>query len=196
MPSVDASTPRHAHTAAGATIQVPYVYAEGHVMTAPEILWLNSQLAGVLANALAGDVRRAKDAGKPIDPSEYQSRFDAKFAAYELGESNRGGGAGSSHDPIAEAAQRIATVKVKELAVAKGHKIRDLYAAKDADGVSKMAQLVSAYIARNDWVMDQARAQVEALAAAGVGVDDGLDFGPTPAPSAEPEVEAPRQKRA
>ena len=194
MPTFTDSTPRHAHTAAGETIHAPYVFAEGHALTAKEAYWLNSNLAGVVANSLAGDVRRAKDAGKPIDPTTYQSLFDEKFARYELGESNRGSGEGASTDPVERAAHRIATDRVKALAKAKGLNIRTLMETKDADGQSKLSALIATYLERNPDVMELARAQVEAQAALVDTSTDDLFADIATAPAEEPATK--RSSRA
>lgn len=190
MPTFTDSTPRHAHTAAGETIHAPYVFAEGHALTAKEAAWVNSNLAGVVANSLAGDVRRAKDAGKPIDVATYQTLFDEKFARYELGESNRGGGEGASVDPVERAAHRIATDRVKALAKAKGLNIRTLMETKDAEGNSKLSALVATYLERNPDVLELARAQVEAQNALTDTASDDLF-----ADIAEPTESAPAPKR-
>lgn len=110
---------------------------------------------------------------------DHQARFIEKFTNYTPGASTRGTGAGGSSDPVVQMARSLALAKVKELVAKKGLKIMDLYKSKNAEGVSKVDQLVTDYIAKNEWVLALAKSTVEATQ----GHDDDLDL-------PEPEAEA------
>lgn len=160
MPKFTNETQRVERTFSGIDFTVPYVFAEGHQLTKPEAAWLNSNLASVVGNAFSGDIRRGlaalnkagleahvKGGGKPKDYKEvtdpkalkwdFQKEFDAKFADYELGESNRGQG-GSAATPEDQLVRMFSTVDVKARLAAKDLKVAPLYKAPSnigSDGV-------------------------------------------------------------
>lgn len=174
MPTIDPTSPRMSRNYAGVSIQVPAPYSAGHALTASEAAFLNSAIATAVGNSFAGDARRAKDAGKDFTPT--QELFDAKYTAYAVGESNRGGDS-TPADPTEKFAFGIASAKVKELLVAKGKKVGDVMKAKDAEGNSVFHKLVNSYMEANEWVRALAAQQVAALAAAGTGDEtDDLDL--------------------
>lgn len=190
MPAIDTSTPRVARKFAEHAIQAPMPFAEGHALTANEALWLNTAVAGTVGNHFGGDIRRAREAGKDaLAGTTAQDAFDAKYTAYVLGESNRGGDGFTAADPVTAAAKAIATAKVKELLTSKGYKVGDVQKAKSADGkTSKFAELVSKFTEANPWVLALAESQVAAMASQTDDLD-GLDFG-TVAPDATEEPAA------
>jgi len=127
---------------------------------------------------ITGDMRRAveawnkanpknkvKDATELSDFGDLQALFNAKYAAYAPGESNRGSGTGTaSADPIERMVRTLATEEAKARIIANGYKVRDFVLAKSADGTqSKLAEFVAKLIAKNG---DAYHAQAEALRAA------------------------------
>jgi hypothetical protein len=106
--------------------------------------------------------------------TDWQAEFDAKFADYAVGETNRGEGTGASNDPVASEAHHIAGQKVREAIKAKGYKISDFHAAKDENGVSKFNLAVARFIEKNDWVMTMAKRNVDERAQATASAADDL----------------------
>ncbi len=96
MPKFDASTPTMTRKFGDITLTVPAPFIEGSTRTANEAKFDNNQVASVVLNGYSGDVRRAKEAGKDVSIWDHQALFNAKYADYELGVSNRGSGKGTS----------------------------------------------------------------------------------------------------
>lgn len=196
MPAIPTSAPRVERKFAGLTIQAPSVYSAGYVLTAPDAAWVNATLASTIGNYFGGDIRRAltaldteraaqlkaktytgpmDDTGKKPAPATFadldwdaQAEFDAKFAAYVLGESNRGGGGSEPSNPVERLVRLMASEAVKALIVRKGQSVQTWMRTKekDADGneVSSFTRLVGQYIERNgDALTASAEAQLAAL---------------------------------
>lgn len=208
MPTFNPDTPRVERKFAGVTFQVPYPFAEGHTLTSLQASWVNSALASTLGNHYAGDTRRriaeldteraeafkAKTYSGPMDASgkkpapatiadlgwDHQAKFDAKFAAYQLGVSNRG--EAEARDPLSNFANSIAAGKVKELIAKKGLKVSTFQKAdaRDKDNYSsRYTELVAEYRAANPWVDALAQSQLDTMANADGGeMDLGEDFAP------------------
>lgn len=188
MPTIHESHPRHPHTFGGVEIQVPYPFAEGHQLTAGEAKAMNVWLATAIGNGhnrALSDAVEAYNKGKKVADRlvetkdeagtkipataklpdfDFQAAFDKRFASYELGVSNRGGGGSTSTDPVMVQARSLAALKVKELITRKGLRVRDFQTTKTESGDSKFTELVGAYIASNPWIVDSARAQLAAIA--------------------------------
>lgn len=205
MPTFTPDTARVTHEFQDTALNVPYVFAEGHALTAPEALQLNRYVATAVGNAWGAGVRRklkaiddarkaqgkkytgptvvdSKGATVPapatfadINLTDPQSTFDAAFSTYTLGERTK---SDSTSDPTEAMVRSIATLKVKALIQSKGLKVRDFQLAKAADGeTSKFNDLIDNYIAKNtDWLASAAAAQLAAIAS---GPSDDIDIGET-----------------
>lgn len=199
MPKFAPNTPRAERKFSGLDFTVPYVFAEGHALSKPEAAWLNSNLASVVGNAFSGDIRRGlkayndkaraelskaevKNYVDVEDPAvlgwDMQAEFDAKFADYVLGESNRGSGGGAA-SPVDQLIRMFSTVDVKARLAKKGLKVGPLYKApsnmKDEAGEplypSKWEELVQENMkAKLEQFTAQATEQLANLAA---GDDEG-----------------------
>ena len=117
----------------------------------------------------------------------HQAEFETQFRDYKIGESNRGDGIGAGpRDPVAALVRFLAVEKIKELALAKGHKITDLQRSKHAKDPTKSVfnYLVDQYIGNHPELKEVAEAQ---LAATKGGVDDAdeMDFEAIEAPAEE-----------
>lgn len=191
MPTFSPTTPTQPHEFQNLTIAVPYTFDAGHVLTAFEAAQLNRYVATAVGNAFGADLRRklkavddarkalgkkydgpmAKDGKSPapatladigLTDADVQAIFNAKFAAYALGE---GRVTAESTTPVDRLSRNLAGVAVKALIVAKGYKVRDMQTAKTADGTTtKFNKFVEDYIAANPWIIDQAKAQLASLA--------------------------------
>ena len=214
MPAIPADAPRHAHKLRDITIEVPYLFAEGHALTTPEASFLNRAVASALINSHGTTIRNALDAldtaraeafkakkydgprsadGKSPakatmadlgDTAKFQADFDAKFTSYAIGETNRGDGSSASSDPVTVQARFIASGVVRTKILAKGFKVKAFHDAKDENGVSKFTHAVNKTLADNPWIMEKAKRDVAEIAAQSASAPDDLDFGPTPEPIA------------
>lgn len=201
MPTFTSDTPRLSRKSLDRTFTVPAVFAEGHALSGPEAAWMNGALASTLLNQFGGDVRRAlkaynetakaefvkgggkaKDYVEVEDPTvlgwDLQAEFDAKFAGYVLGESNRGSGeAKSTTDPITSLVVFLAKEAIKAKIKAKGLTVKAFMDAKvpteDGGEQSKFMELVHAHIERHPELRDQAEAQLSVAKDMG---DDGEDI--------------------
>src|SRR4029077_4198418 len=52
-------TPRGTYKEQGLQVEMPSVFAEGHVLTANKAKWMTASVASTVGNAYGGDVRRA-----------------------------------------------------------------------------------------------------------------------------------------
>lgn len=204
MPTFSPSTPRAQHDFQGTPVSVPYIFAEGHTLTALEALQVNRWLATAVGNAWGAGVRRdlakinaertaaakAKkytgpvgDDGKPapatsadlvFEPS-VQADFDAKFSDFVLGTSNRGRSGTGSDSLLDQTIRQLATAKVKALIIKNGHKVRIMQTTKGSDGeTSKFNELLEAYVEKHG---EWLTAQAEAqIAALAAHEDDGDDL--------------------
>lgn len=188
MPHFDPTTPTVERKFLGKPFTAPLAFSPGHVLTAPETTWVNSQLISVVGNAFSGDIRRALEARNKIDLAQWvkdgnkakdyvpttdaaflgfdlQAEFDAKFDAYTLGESNRGSGGGANGaSPINQLIRSFSVLDIKQRLAAKGFKVGPLYKNPSDKGYkSKWEELVEENIKAKG---DQFRAMAEAQAAA------------------------------
>lgn len=184
MPQFDTSTPRITRKFSDIEFSVPAPFPEGHTLSANEAKFLNSTLASVVGNAYSGDIRRAKEAGKDVSIWDHQALFEAKFADYELGVSNRGDGTGTAASPLDRTIAFLASEDVKARLIAKGFKVGVIQRTKNADGVSKFAELVAKNIEDNhERFAAQAQAMLDAQPDVASEDDDllaGLDAETTP----------------
>lgn len=212
MPQFDTSTPTISRKFADHTFTVPAPFAEGHALTANEATFLNGQVASVVGNQFAGDIRRAlaaynkaqrealpkKEQASYVDTTDVSvlgwdmaARFAAKYAEYELGVSNRGGdGSGSANDALTRTVNFLNAEDMKARIIAKGLKVGAFQkaAASDPQYKTKWAELLAKNLeAKGDQFRATAQAQIDA-AAANAGSDDLLDGITTPEVEAQPEA--------
>lgn len=166
---------------AGHDVIVPAVFAPGDALTEPQAGWINGQIATVIGNAFGGALRRAKEAGKPLEATEgwtAQEHFNELFAEYEFSGNRRGDGSGSvTRDPVQALVIFLAKEAIKAKIKAKGLKVKDFMDAKVEVGgetVSKFTLLTEEYIEKHPELEDAARAQLEAQAPD--SDDDDLDL--------------------
>lgn len=213
MPTFDPSTARVAHEFQDTALDVPYVFSEGHALTAPEALQLNRYVATAVGNAWGASVRRqlakvnadraakakAKTYTGPTVVDEKGKTVPAPATFADIGLTNPQATfdaafasyslgvrskAEDSSDPAEAMIRSLATLKVKALIQSKGLKVRDFQLAKAADGeTSKFNELIDNYIAKNTEWL--ASAAAAQLAAIASGPSDDIDIG-----EAEPSVAA------
>lgn len=184
MPAFTETTPRIPQKFGTMTLSVPAVFTEGDVMSASVAAWVNRQIAGRVANAFGGAVRKAVEAapkvkGQPAPTAatlgwDFQHEFDTLFASYELVPSNRGtgGGAKDSGDPIERMVHFLASEALKRQIIAKGLQVGKFQRTKDPENTDQtmFTKLLTAYKAKH---VDALRAQAEAQLSA-LGTDDDL----------------------
>lgn len=217
MPTFDpTSTARVNHEFQDTALGVPYTFAEGHALTAPEALQLNRYVATAVGNAWGAAIRRqlakvnadraaavkAKSYTGPTTVDEKGKTVPAPATFADIGLTDPQATfdaafasyslgvratAEDSSDPTEKMVRSIATLKVKALIQSKGLKVRDFQLAKGTDGeTSKFNELVDNYIAKNTEWL--ASAAAAQLAAIANGPSDDIDIGEeTPA---EPTVAA------
>lgn len=146
----------------------PYV-AGTHELTAGEAHALNQTRAENLRNNFASVVRAAmddyrkanglaEDAEVPVDQldkEDLESKFASYASEYEFAVGG-GGGPRTPVDPVLREAQRIATTKVKEALGQKGIKISTV-------SKERMAEFVSAVIAKYPSITEEAKRRVETV---------------------------------
>jgi hypothetical protein len=166
---------------------IPAEFEAGHVLSANEANFINSQKASVVGNQYSGDIRRAvaglvaggnKKATVADLGWDHAARFAEKFADYELGVSNRGsGGTTSGSNPLDRMVSFLASEDLKARIIRKGLKVATFYKAKSADGTqSKWSELLAANIeAKGEEFRAQAEAQLAALEATDTEADPLLD---------------------
>lgn len=184
MPHFEPTAPRISLKVAGLALTAPAPFAEGHTLTAPEAAYLNRQVATSVANPIPAALKAENEATVAkglvwVQPSaeELQTQYDARYATFTLGQSNRTSGETSTSDPVTRFAREIAKTELNKLLKAKGKNIREVMQAKREDGSSAYTYLVSQFLAANPQITDMAKAQVEAMDAASYS----LDFGDTAA---------------
>lgn len=197
MPKFDATSSLHDHKFSDIALKVPFIFTEGHTLSALEALFLNRQVASVVGNAFGGWVRRTTEKMTPkekanfFSTTDFQAKFDEDFAAYELGANNRSSG-GTSVDPLTRFARAIAEPKINELLKSKGIKVNKVREVIEANGKSKHYNLITQFIERNSWVTALAQQQLDAMASTTDNGDllDGLDDLPEPQASEPAEAAA------
>lgn len=146
----------------------PYI-AGTHELTAGEAHALNQTRAENMRNNFASVVRKAIDdyrkannlaeeAEVPVtelDKDDLDTKFSTYLSEYEFAIGG-GGGPRTPVDPVAREAARIATEKVKEALTAKGVKISTV-------SKGRMAEFVSAVIAKYPSITEEAKRRVEAV---------------------------------
>lgn len=199
MPQFVQSGPRINLKVNGLALTAPAPFASGHTLTDLEASFLNRQVATAVANPIPKFI---KDGGKGADDASLESVealqlfYDTRYAAYELGASNRGSGESNIHDPVMLEARKIAAIKVNEILASKGVSVSKAKSTKvqyEGAEVSAHSKFVSQMIEANPGIMDTARAQVEAMKAAAADLSFDLsDLEGTPAEGVEVE-EAPAE---
>lgn len=159
-------------------ITVPAVFAPGDTLDANAASWVNGQIATAIGNQFSGILRRANEAGKPVEFTDTytpQDHFNELFEEYSFS-GNRGSGTGAvPRDPIAALVQFLAKEAIKAKIKAKGLKVKDFMSAKvDVGGeeVSKFMLLVEEYTEKHPELYDTAKAQLDAADTS----DDDLDL--------------------
>ncbi len=200
MPTVPADAPRVTRKFYDMEFSVPYIFSEGHALTAPEAVFLNANLASVIGNAYSGDIRRAVLAlneegekafiaagGKKKDYTplgvealgwDHQAKFADKFASYDMGVTRQGGGTGAStSSPLERMITFLAGEDLKAKFAKKSMKVSPFYKAEATEGSgfkSKWAELLAGNIERNiERFTAAAEAQLASMAEADAE-DDGL----------------------
>jgi len=204
MPTFDTSTPTITRKFADHTFTVPAPFSAGHALSANEATFLNGQVASVVGNQFAGDVRRAVEAHNKANPKskidatglgwDMAARFAEKYADYALGVSNRGGdGTASGHDALTRTVNFLNAEDMKARIIAKGFKVGAFTKAAPSDPQykSKWAELLAKNLAaKGDEFRATAQAQIDALAGSDSASDDLLDGIDAPASAHDGEEEA------
>lgn len=163
---------------AGYEVIVPAVFGPGDTLTSDAAEWANSQLATVIGNSFGGALRRAREAGKPIDGEgtsfNAQAYFNELFDAWSFGQ--RKGEGSTARDPVEALVQFLAKEAIKTKIKARNLSVKAFMDTKidvGGESVSKFTLLVEEYIEKHPELHDTARAQLEAQSAED---DDDLDL--------------------
>lgn len=184
MPSFLANSPRITLKINDIALTSPAPFAAGHVLTDNEAKFLNRQVTTAVANGIPARIHKAVDGYvnkdengvvTPLSAEELQAKFDAVYAAYELGAANRGGAPGEPTDPIERGLRRMAVDFINARLKAKGKNINEVRKAQTADGKSVYEGLLTQAIDANPSWRDLVQAQVQALASTADDLE--LDFG-------------------
>lgn len=200
IPHFHSDTPRKPQKLFELAITAPHPFAGGHVLSADEAGFINSQVSARVANSYAGKLRKAtsdaeaewekggKKGKKPtleatiasIDADAHQSGFDALYADYTLRESVRGTGE-EAKTPLERMIDFLAGERAKANIIAKGHSVAKFQKTKTADGAQSMfkALVVKVKAAYLDDLTAQAEAQLAAASETGDEADelfDGLEL--------------------
>lgn len=176
MPAFDTSTPRIKLKVAGLEITAPAPYTAGYVLTEGDAKFLNRAVAGTVGNPIPAAIKDAKEAaikeGKPepvVTVESLQPHYDARYAAYELGVSNRGGGSSAEPtDPVSVFTRQLAEKALNEKLKEKKRNIRDVKSTKMRDANGNETE-VSVYIHLRDQLIasdPSFRSRAEAMVAA------------------------------
>lgn len=176
-----ASTPTGDIIVKGISFVYSTPYAAGHTLTEGEAHQLNQVRGENLRNNFASKVKakldEAEKEGRGLSDEETAS-LQAEFATYDSQYAFTGKRiARGPQDPVKAKARKMARETIEAALRGKNIKPSDL-----ADG--KMDELIDQYLDRNPQVMEQAKAQVEAVKAAASEALGGVDLDSLTAPAA------------
>ena len=149
-------------TIQGRTFNAPSPYTEGHVLTGAEAGALNQVLAENLRNNFAAQMKKAKEDGKDLS----QTDFDTYAANYHFGVRG-GGGLRKVVDPIEREARALIKPVILAALAKKGIKQKEL-------GDGELENLITAGLAKYPQVMENAKRVVEARQAAAASMPSAL----------------------
>ena len=202
MPHFNETHSRGQYKVQGLHVEMPSVFAEGHVLTANEAKWMNGSVASTIGNAYGGDVRRAvelldKERADAVTAGTYTGPYalnkegaptkrpakatvadltwdhQAKLLEKFAGYELGSQTRGVGKSLVDEIAHNIATAWVKNYLKTKGQSIKKFMDAKNADHGSEFGRLVNDYLTKkHDDIYAQAQAQIDG----GAGSDE-MDLG-------------------
>ena len=153
---IQKGTPTKSITVQGFPLEVPTPFAEGHPLSESEAAVLNQTLAENLRNNFGSQLKKLKEEAEAEgneyapDAKKLQAAFNDYIKDYEFG-AKRGGGGGTSLDPVERKALSLSREAIKRAIQNKGVKIKDV-------GNEKLTELVNSYYEANkDTLMAQAR---------------------------------------